>query len=242
MSLSEFCVAVGNDWHDISVDKYHNDEQDLVSFAFFPQTPDSLKAGTHHPCKISYKHGEIFPSSGLIGMVHRLELVPRGYAGFQPQRSDLIPTDRNNGVVHIFIDTDAHRMLKERFRSHNNPEFLLDIFIRDSLNTKSTSNALIRYEPIKFNNLKSVTNEGIIQSAKTAVELAIGLIGIMALARHHEDCRTIGIGRKTCPTAQADHHAIIPRRPARSSRHGRDDHEYFRVTCPGLPTPRRRSA
>lgn len=174
-------VAVGNDWHDISTDKYHNDEQDLVSFAFFPQTPDSLKAGLHYPCKISYKHGEIFPSSGLIGMVHRLELVPRGYAGFQPQRSDLIPTDRNNGVVHIFIDTDAHPMLKERFRSHNNPEFLLGYIHWDSLNTKSTSNALIRYEPIKFNNLKSVTNYGIIQSAKTAVELAIGLIGIMAL-------------------------------------------------------------
>ncbi|MBI1804558.1 MAG: nucleoside recognition protein [Ignavibacteriae bacterium] len=37
------------------------------------------------------------------------------------------------------------------------------------------------FEPVKFVKLNAVTNDGIIKYAKTAVELAIGLIGIMAL-------------------------------------------------------------
>jgi spore maturation protein A len=36
-------------------------------------------------------------------------------------------------------------------------------------------------DPVKFTRLSAVTNDGIIRYAKTAVELAIGLIGIMAL-------------------------------------------------------------
>ncbi len=77
--------------------------------------------------------------------------------------------------------TNALPVFKARFKYQKNPEFLVGHIHWDSLNTKSISEALIKYDPIKFNNLKAVTNDGIIQSAKTAVELAIGLIGIMAL-------------------------------------------------------------
>ena len=41
--------------------------------------------------------------------------------------------------------------------------------------------ARLEFDPVRFVSMNAVTNDGIIKYAKTAVELAIGLIGIMAL-------------------------------------------------------------
>ncbi|MBM4167462.1 MAG: nucleoside recognition protein [Ignavibacteria bacterium] len=50
-----------------------------------------------------------------------------------------------------------------------------------TLKVVSISNATIIFDEVKFTTLNNVTNDGIFSSAKTAVTLAIGLIGIMAL-------------------------------------------------------------
>ncbi|HMD13102.1 MAG TPA: hypothetical protein VKI62_00610, partial [Bacteroidota bacterium] len=47
-------VAVGNDWHDISNDKSHNDEQDVVSLEFSSPPGDSVKIGNNYSCTIIY--------------------------------------------------------------------------------------------------------------------------------------------------------------------------------------------
>ncbi|TLY29825.1 MAG: nucleoside recognition protein [Ignavibacteria bacterium] len=66
------------------------------------------------------------------------------------------------------------------YKAQRNPEFLL---VRAQWNYGNTPYLTVRakIDRVKFINLSAVTNDGIIKYAKTAVELAIGLIGIMAL-------------------------------------------------------------
>ncbi len=46
-------VAVGNDWHDMSVDKYHNEEQDSSFFILrFPTVLTLLNPAIHIPAKL----------------------------------------------------------------------------------------------------------------------------------------------------------------------------------------------
>jgi spore maturation protein A len=61
-----------------------------------------------------------------------------------------------------------------------NPEYLAGRIAWNSTQGGSIT-ATLRLDEVKFVNMNAVTNDGIIKYAKTAVELAIGLIGIMAL-------------------------------------------------------------
>ncbi|TAK53324.1 MAG: nucleoside recognition protein [Bacteroidetes bacterium] len=86
-------------------------------------------------------------------------------------------SSKTEGALHIVVDERTPALWKEIFKAQRNPEYLL-AKIRFEGNSSS---ALVSFDDVKFTRLNQVTNDGIIKYAKVAVELAIGLIGIMAL-------------------------------------------------------------
>jgi spore maturation protein A len=150
-------VAVVYDVHDISTNKFHNGEEFSVTI----KLATALIAPELHPqqlaCTVLLNDG-----SGIT------------------QRAELIPTGTNVGVLHIFVDDKAPPLWKGIFAAQKNSDFLL-ARVRWDNNTAQNIPALIQFDPVKFVKMNAVTNDGIIRYAKIAVELSIGLIGIMAL-------------------------------------------------------------
>src|SRR2546426_5434442 len=150
-------VAVIGDLHDLSQGKYRNgDERTLL--VEFPSTHS-----------VPFEKSKRFPC-----IVRQLD------GNGNSQSAELIPVSDTSGVLHVFMNENAPEAWAYFYRAQRNPEFLL---VRAQWSYGNTPNLTVRakIDPVKFVNLSAVTNDGIIKSAKTAVELAIALIGIMAL-------------------------------------------------------------
>jgi spore maturation protein A len=149
-------VAVAGDWRDLSTNKYHNGDgyETVLQFSKMPSSP--LIQSQIYSCTLVYSEG--------LGIT---------------QRAELIPGANNSGVLHIFIDDNTPPLWREIFKVQKN-DFLLAHVVWQN-NVEKDTRAKITFDPVKFVKMNAVTNEGIIKYAKTAVELAIGLIGIMAL-------------------------------------------------------------
>ena len=160
-------VAVGNDWHDISTNKYHNGEEVGVTIHLASIVPTHLELGQKYHATI-----EIAPKEfeAMSGGTMRLPIF---------QNADLIPSGNGSGVLIISLDDQAPLLWKEIVKSQKR-EGLVGNVRWEVSNTQDLA-AYIKFDPVKFVSLTSVTNDGILKSAKTAVELAIWLIGIMAL-------------------------------------------------------------
>ena len=165
-------VAVRSDWQDLSTGKYHNDVEDSVSIQLSDPAATSLKPTISYPCSVA------FTSSG-----DAFKLVDESGAPvpIQPQRAELIPANNNTGVLHIFVDEKAPAIWMERFKAQKTSDFLVGRVRWENIEGQKISNPRAKFDPVKFVKLNAVTNDGILRYAKTAVELAIGLIGIMAL-------------------------------------------------------------
>ncbi len=150
-------VAVIGDLHDLSRGKYRNgDERTLL--VEFPSTHS-----------VPFEKSKRFPC-----IVRQLD------GNGNSQSAELIPVSDTSGVLHVFMNENAPEAWAYFYRAQRNPEFLL---VRAQWSYGNTPNLTVRakIDPVKFVNLSAVTNDGIIKSARTAVELAIALIGIMAL-------------------------------------------------------------
>jgi spore maturation protein A len=169
-------VAIGNDWHDLSVDKYHNGEKDVVIISGLPTT--SLETGKSYSCSVRYVRG-LVELHDQQRNIYRDEVARE--TGINPQRGELIPRNSTSAVLHLFIQNDAPVIWLERFAGQKKNDYLLAQVTWDSIKSGTIPYARLEYDPIKFVKLNAVTNDGILKSAKTAVELAIGLIGLMAL-------------------------------------------------------------
>jgi spore maturation protein A len=90
-------------------------------------------------------------------------------------------TGKNSGSLRIYLKQNAPDVWMERRAAQKNQDFLICRIRWDGAAGNSLQNATLTFDPVKFVFLKAVTNDGIIGNAKAAVELAIGLIGIMAL-------------------------------------------------------------
>ncbi len=151
-------VAVYNDVHDASTNKYQNGvpEESVLQFSnqpIFPLVLDSIYSCT----------------------------VQSSLEGKGLQKAEYIPKGNNMGIVRIFPDQHAPILWKDRLKAQKNSEFLLAKVTMNESNKDSMQNISLLFDPVKFVKLNQITNDGIIKSAKTAVELALGLIGIMAL-------------------------------------------------------------
>lgn len=168
-------VALYNDVNDFSSNKYRNDEEDIVSIQLSPPAT-SLEPKTSYPCTVTFRYSETNATDDARRRILRDEVSPN-----QPQRAELIPADGNHGILHIFIDGKAPLIWKDRFRIQKNADFLAARVRWGTDAATGLSHARLTFDPVKFVMLNAVTNDGIIKYVKTAVELAIGLIGIMAL-------------------------------------------------------------
>ncbi|MBI3194495.1 MAG: hypothetical protein HYZ34_08540 [Ignavibacteriae bacterium] len=93
------------------------------------------------------------------------------------QKAELLTSSSEQGALHIFIDEETPALWKDISKAQRNSEYLLSKVRIDGKN----QTAAVSFDPVKFVRVSQVTNDGIIKYAKTSVELALGLIGIMAL-------------------------------------------------------------
>ncbi len=150
-------VAVWSDWHEISTNKYHNGEEYPITL--------KLEDTSVLPLQKSFSYGCTVFIDDVSGM---------------SQHANLIPSDGNHGILRIFVDENTPPLWREIFTAQKRSDYLL-AHIRWDGDSANSLSAKMKFEPVKFVHLNAVTNDGIIKYAKIAVELAIGLIGIMAL-------------------------------------------------------------
>lgn len=154
-------VAVWTDVQDLSTNRYHNGA--VVS-------ADVIPAGTA-PADSASRTGS-FPCTVII--------TPSDFnAAYGASVSDTIRQrgDCTGSTIRISVDEATPAVWKDILRAQNGADYLL-VHFRPAGDGRR---AFLSLDPVKFAKLNSVTNDGIIKYAKTAVELAIGLIGIMAL-------------------------------------------------------------
>lgn len=148
-------VALYSDIGDISSHKYHNGEETAVTINFASPSDVPLTQSQHYNCTL------------LLDSI----IV---------QKAELIAGANGIGVLRIFTDDKTPPLWKDIFKAQKNSDFLL-ARARWEGAEKQSLNARVTFDPVTFVKMNAVTNDGIIKYAKTAVELAIGLIGIMAL-------------------------------------------------------------
>ena len=86
----------------------------------------------------------------------------------------------NSAAIHIVVDDHTPELWKNILRAQKGTEYITGRIGWRSEEAQTIS-ANLTVDPVKFLKMNAVTNDGIVKYAKTAVELAIGLIGIMAL-------------------------------------------------------------
>jgi len=158
-------VAVGNDWRDISTNRYRNGEE--IAVRIHPDTIDLSRSqkGMSSEFELAISGTGLLPQADGAGDL----------AFFQKAR--LTATTDSSGLIEIVVDDRTPPLWREM--AARQKKDLLSGVLRWA--PGKGPNALLSLEPVKFTHLNAVTNDGFIKYAKTAVELAIGLIGIMAL-------------------------------------------------------------
>ena len=162
-------VAVWTDINDLTTNKYHNGVEYQVSLNI-AASEIPLVAARHYSC-IATIDSQSYQEMNVTN-VHQTYPIT--------QRVELIVVNESLGVLHIFTNEKTPSTWKEIYRIQKNSEYLL-AHVRWENSSTSVITGWISFDPVKFVKMNSVTNDGIIKYAKTAVELAIGLIGIMAL-------------------------------------------------------------
>lgn len=150
-------VAVWGDWNDLSSNRYHNGEEIEVTISLPPDTPIPLSPSRPHACRLIY--------SEELGI---------------DQQAEIIIGSGNSGALHIFPDENTPPIWRELYNLQKNDKFLAAHVTLGEF-SGPTARCVIRFDPVSFVRLNSVTNDGIIKYAKIAVELSIGLIGVMSL-------------------------------------------------------------
>ncbi|MBA4392360.1 MAG: hypothetical protein C0407_02290 [Desulfobacca sp.] len=123
-----------------------------------------------YPCTV------IIDSSEFRDVVNK----PLQEAGLIQQKAEFLPSDGKKGRLHIFVDDHTPPLWKEIYTVQKKSGFLL-AKVRWEDPHQEIGPIHISFDPVRFIKVQAITNEGLIHYATVAVELAIGLIGIMAL-------------------------------------------------------------
>jgi spore maturation protein A len=162
-------VAVALDVNDISTDKYRNNQPLAVEVQFAAEPNYSQKET--NDCKILF-------SRSYLENFYKLPSTTNDTV-FQNAKVKL--SESKKGVINVLLDKNSPSIWKEmssiQAKNENQIFGQLVLLGGSGMNYK----AFLIPEPVKFVKLNKVTNDGAIKYAKIAVELAIGLIGIMAL-------------------------------------------------------------
>jgi spore maturation protein A len=163
-------LAIGKDAVDLAVNRFRNGQELAVSLEF--NSPFSMDFSRPAP---------------LLGT---LSLDPQVFQKFydQPlptgkplrQRAELTPLRPGQGRLRIMPDAQTPAIWKEIQKAQNDPE-ALSARVRWEPFRAPLGTVRISFAPVRFTAIQAVTRDGILRYAQIAVELAIGLIGIMAL-------------------------------------------------------------
>lgn len=150
-------AAVWTDWSDLSSDKYHNGDEYSVVVHFASEEIFPLDRSEVYPCTLAVS---------TLFDIHQL--------------AELTPSESGGGVLRISLDENTPPLWKSISEAQSIESRLIARVSWDKLSGRVVP-AILKFDPVEFVTLKAVTNEGIVRYAKIAVELALGLIGIMAL-------------------------------------------------------------
>jgi spore maturation protein A len=163
-------LAIGKDAYDLAVNRFRNGQELAVSLECGPPAPGGPLLRDPQPCTLlidpqvfQHFYDRPLPAERLLR-----------------QRTELTPLRPGQGRLRIFPDDQTPLLWKEIQKSQNNPE-VLPARVRWEPSRPTGEKAWISFDPVRFAAVHALTQEGILQPAKIAVELALGLIGIMAL-------------------------------------------------------------
>ena len=172
-------VAIATDWHDLSTDKYLNEAEYVVNVVDLQQLP--LEKGKTYSSRVVYSsHFRFEVNDHSVRDRFDLDLGSKDHP-VQPQRCEITPNGPYTGTIRIYLDSNPPPRWADLMKAQKKTEYLLARIRWDSLIGSTMHNARLKFDPVRFVKMNDVTNDGIISSAKAAVELSIGLIGIMAL-------------------------------------------------------------
>ncbi len=96
------------------------------------------------------------------------------------QTAELLAVAPGKGNLRIRADRQTPPLWKELLQAQRQPEFL-QARLRWEPGPGPPRTAALSFDPVRFAALNALTQDGLLHYAKVAVELAIGLIGILAL-------------------------------------------------------------
>lgn len=161
-------VAVGSDVRDISTDRYRNGTEMAVEIRYPEGDRDAVIPGRRSRVSVTFHSGEI---ETIYGTGVNPDLAFEG---------SMIISSAGSGVVSLDIGDRGPAVWKEIVRAQRKG-LSLQAHLRWTDNGSFPTRARMTIDPVGYVRLNAVTNDGIVAYAKIAVELAIGLIGIMAL-------------------------------------------------------------
>lgn len=165
-------IAIAIDVNDISSDKYRNNQPMTVQVDF-KSAPD-FASKEYQDCEISFTR-QHFNEFYRLDKTTNDTLRQAAKVKFAENKRKCLIQVVVNGTTPFFWK----EMSKNQGRLANNLTGSIDLSGLTSTSTTIQTN--LTADPVKFVKMNKVTNEGAIKYAQLAVELAIGLIGIMAL-------------------------------------------------------------
>jgi spore maturation protein A len=202
-------TALGRDVYDLSVNRYHSGREMPIILRMDPQGNQSLKPSQPRPGTI-----QIDP-----GAYHKWAEASLPQEASLLQKAEFISGTGNKGRLHILVDEHTPPLWKDIFRLQKNTQYL-SAGIRWEGPARTIGPAYISFDTPRFIKTQAIINDGLIHYAKVAVELSIGLIGLMALwlglMKIAEQAGLIarlaralkGITRRLFPDVPADHPAM----------------------------------
>jgi spore maturation protein A len=163
-------LAIGKDTVDLAVNRFRNGQELTVSLEFNPPSSGDFSRPAPIPGTLSIDP-QVFQ-----------EFYNRPLPAGRPlrQRAELTPLRPGQGRLRVIPDTQTPAIWKEIQKAQNDSEDLM-AWVRWEPSRTPLTKGWISFDPVRFATVQAVTREGILRYAKIAVELAIGLIGIMAL-------------------------------------------------------------
>jgi spore maturation protein A len=164
-------VALGRDASDGLANRFRNGQELKAALECPAQETAAVTTSAIKGCTLLLNSDEF----------ERFYSLPAKGGGLIKQRADLIPSGSNQGVLHLSLDDQTPPLWKEIHQAQKNPDFLMARVRWEGPLNRVSQPLFLSFDPVRFIRLNAVTNDGIIRHAAMAVELAIGLIGIMAL-------------------------------------------------------------
>jgi spore maturation protein A len=201
-------VAAGQDLYDWSINRFQNGRALQVTLTLDRPVDLSLKSSQPYPCTVRVEPRDYHQWAAAQPKIQPLQ-----------QKGELVPLGNDRGRLRIPVDDSMPPLWKEIAGIQKNQGFLV-AQAQWPAGGSPSGTVLLTFDPIRFNKLQAITNDGLIHYAQVAVELAIGLIGIMALwlglMKIAEEAGLIarlaralrGITRRLFPDVPPDHPAM----------------------------------